>query len=429
MNKIKLIITVLIIFIIISSGYIFLDINQSDAQDNYKTLTIWAYDDYILDAFNEYQVKHPELRLNYIKVDKSEYFNKLKLAIALNEPLPDICILNDASISNVDMGDVFVDLEVEPYLVDRKNIIEYRLAQFENDKGHLWAIPANLSASGVVYNRNIANMMIGSKDPYQVSVVFNSWADVISKGQTFCNENKDKYIFANLQDPAIIMFGQSKEAYIQNDKLLKPYRFANYFKILYALKSRGLVANYQLSSPSWYESLSKDEIFLYPCSINMIGQKVFDSGTSFGFTRSPSGSYSWGGTFWAIPKTSKYKKEAWDFLSAMLLSTSGALFAKNYENGNYISYLPAYDKNDYKSLIVKEFDNQNIGEIYFDHIYPQISELPYSQYQSILFDVYLDAVLAMMMDDSLDDKASYKLFIERLCKELPRLDIEEVLYE
>ena len=110
----------------------------------------------------------------------------------------------------------------------------------------------------------------------------------------------------------------------------------------------------------------------------------------------------------------------------MLLSESGALFAKNYENGNYISYLPAYDLKDYQTLKVKEFENQNIGEIYFDYIYPQIETLPYSQYQSILYDVYLEVVLAMMMDDFLDAEASYDLLISRLQEALPQLDLSEV---
>lgn len=199
MKKIKWIIIPLIIALLISSRYLFFNIHESDTKDAYETLTIWGYDNYIPDAFHAYQIKHPDLRLNYIKVEKSEYYNKLKLAIALNEPLPDICILDDGSVSSIDGGDIFLDLEEEPYGLERNTIIEYRLAQFENAQGHLWAVPATLSASDVVYNRNIANDMLGSDDPYQVSVVFSSWADVISKGQSYCFQHPDKYIFASLQ--------------------------------------------------------------------------------------------------------------------------------------------------------------------------------------------------------------------------------------
>mgnify|MGYP004537009689 FL=1 len=426
MKKLKWIFIPIVIALIISNTYLFMNIHTEDTTDDYVTLTIWGYDNYILDAFSEYQIKHPNLKLNFIKVDESEYFNKLKQAIALNEPLPDICILDSGSIAGIDGGELFVDLEKEPYAINRKNVIEYSLAQYENNHGHLWAVPATLSASGVVYNRNIASHMLGSDDPYQVSVVFSSWADVISKGHSYCANNPEHYIFANLQDPAIIMFGQSKEAYIQNNKLLEPYRFANYFKILYSLKTHELTANYQLGSPGWYDSLKRDEVFFYPCSLNMISRGVFDSGTSFGFTRSPSGSYSWGGTVWAIPQKSRYIDEAWDFLKTMLLSPSGAMYAKNYGNGTFISYLPAYELEGYKSLPVKEFNNQDVGEIYFDYIYPQIEELPYSQYQSVIYDVYLEVVLAMMMDDTLDADESYALFIQRVKEELPQVDLSEV---
>ena len=66
MKKLKWILIPIVIALIISNTYLFMNIHKDDTTDDYVTLTIWGYDNYILDAFSEYQIKHPNLKLNFI---------------------------------------------------------------------------------------------------------------------------------------------------------------------------------------------------------------------------------------------------------------------------------------------------------------------------------------------------------------------------
>ena len=150
-----------------------------------EVLTVWGWDDFLPDAFAEYQKAHPEITLNYTVVEKSEMLQRFKLALALNQPLPDICILESETLDGIDGSELFLDLEEAPYSLPRDQVLEFRLAQFENAQGHLWAVPATLSASGIAYNRAIAQAFLQTEDPVQVGIVFSSWADVISKGLKF----------------------------------------------------------------------------------------------------------------------------------------------------------------------------------------------------------------------------------------------------
>ena len=92
-----------------------------------EVLTVWGWDDFLPDAFAEYQKAHPEITLNYTVVEKSEMLQRFKLALALNQPLPDICILESETLDGIDGSELFLDLEEAPYSLPRDQVLEFRL--------------------------------------------------------------------------------------------------------------------------------------------------------------------------------------------------------------------------------------------------------------------------------------------------------------
>lgn len=389
-----------------------------------EVITVWGWDDFLPDAFAEYQKSHPDIALNYTVVEKSEYLQRFKLALALNQPLPDICILESETLDGINGAELFLDLEASPYFLPRQEVLEFRLAQFENELGHLWAVPATLSASGVAYNRTVAQAFLATEDPVQVGIVFSSWADVISKGMKFKEQFPDRAMFASLEDAAVMLFGQSRTPYIQNNTLLQPYRFLNAFQILDALQEAGLVFSLQQYSPQWMNSLETDQVFFYPCSLWLMSMGIFHTGQAWGFTRAPSGSYAWGGTVWAIPKTSTHAATAWEFMQTVLLSPSGAAYAKNHGTGTLISYSPAYNEEGYSDLIMEDFGGQNIGKMYLDQIFPEVQTRPAGENEALLKEVYLQTVRAMIGMPEMNGEQAYALFLERLHQRLPDLQEE-----
>ena len=61
-----------------------------------EVITVWGWDDFLPDAFAEYQKSHPDVALNYTVVEKSEYLQRFKLALALNQP----CLLYTSRTEN-----------------------------------------------------------------------------------------------------------------------------------------------------------------------------------------------------------------------------------------------------------------------------------------------------------------------------------------
>ena len=95
-------------------------------------------------------------------------------------------------------------------------------------------------------------------------------------------------MFASLEDAAVMLFGQSRTPYLQNNTLLQPYRFFNAFQILDALQEAGLALSYQQYSPQWMNSLETDQVFFYPCSLWLMSMGIFHTGQSWGFTGRPA---------------------------------------------------------------------------------------------------------------------------------------------
>lgn len=396
-----------------------------DELNSSKVLTIWGWDETIPSAFDEYQLSHSDVSLNFVYVEKNEYANKLKLSLALQEGLPDICILENEMLDDFISEDLFVDLSCTPFSLKEDDILENRLMEVRSENGGLWGVPATPGSSGIAYNRNLALDFLNTDDPNQIAVVYNSWADVISKGKTFVQMYQNKSMFASLEDAAVMMYGQSKEPYIINETMSQPYKFLNYFSILEALRDEGLVKNYQQYSPQWLNSFQSDDVFFYPCPLWLIHLGVFESDQTWGYTVPPSGAYQWGGTIWAIPSSSSNQALAWDFMQTILLTPAGAMYNKNKENGTFISYQKAYEIDGYRDLFIDDFGNQNIGQYYFDEILPSMRDYQQSENSSQLRAIYIDVVQAMAQIDDMDAKQAYDLFLSELFATMPNLKVVE----
>lgn len=130
-----------------------------------------------------------------------------------------------------------------------------------------------------------------------------------------------------------------------------------------------------------------------------------------------------GRTIWAIPKSSVNKAMAWDFMKTVLLTPAGAMYNKNKENGTFISYRKAYETAGYRDLILENFDNQNIGKLYFNQILPSMADYQQGENANVIRDVYLEVVRAMSQVKEMDASTAYQLFIQRLKDRLPKLEV------
>ncbi|MEG1878833.1 MAG: extracellular solute-binding protein [Pseudoflavonifractor sp.] len=389
-------------------------------------LTIWGWDYTIRDAFEEYRLSHPNIELNFVYVPANDYENRLKLALATGEALPDICILQSEIRRELLSLDIWENLEQAPYGMQREELLEYSIPTVEGPDGSLRAVPYDVSASGIAYRRSLARATIQTDDPIQVAVTFNSWADLLSKGAAIQAERPDFFLFASAEDAAVILYGQTNEPYIRQNAMVNPHRFYNYFQVLTALRDAKLVDKLAQWSPSWYNSFREENYLFYPCPLWLPQRGVFGDGDgAWGYAVPPSGSFDWGGTAWAIPKDGKNKTLAWDFTRAMLLSKAGAIYNKNKENGVFISYKPAYEMEGYKVLTYPDFGSQDIGQIYFDKLLPGVQARQAGEHDSVVQSAYRAAVARIVNEPTLTTGEVYAGFLQTIAQALPDVALGE----
>ena len=99
------------------------------------------------------------------------------------------------------------------------------------------------------------------------------------------------------------------------------------------------------------------------------------------------------------------------------------MYNKNKENGTFISYRKAYETAGYRDLILENFDNQNIGKLYFNQILPSMADYQQGENANVIRDVYLEVVRAMSQVKEMDASTAYQLFIQRLKDRLPKLEV------
>ena len=401
--------------------------NETVSYEKESTLTVWGWDKSIEEAFEQYQLSHPNVHMNFVYVSSQDYVSRLKLALAASEPLPDICILSSNYRKEFLSMDIWEKLEEDPYALERSFLLEHSINGVTDQDGDIVAVPYELSAAGVAFRNSLAKKVIGTDNPSQVSVIFHSWADILSKGLRIKQEyGDDFYMFTGLEDAATILYGQTSQAYIMDNTLIEPQRFFNYFKVLTSLRDNQLADSIQQWSPEWYNSFLVETYFFYPSALWLTEQGVFGlgEGDEWSYTVPPSGSFDWGGTAWAIPKTSKNKELAWDFTKTMLLSQAGAIYNKEKANGVFINYKPAYDQENYCNMYHMDFGNQNIGRFYFENILPSMNMRPLSQYDSRVKSAYLFVVNVIQNDREINAHEAYDLLIKLIQESIPDITLE-----
>ena len=392
-----------------------------------QVLTIWGWDESIVDAFYEYQKANPNVDIDFIYVNEYEYKDRINLALATGQPLPDICVLSNGDSKELLNLDIWENLEHEPYNLNRDLLLDSSISFATNSNDDVVAIPYEVSVAGIAYRNDYAKRVLKTDNPSQISVMFYSWADVLSKGSFIKQQHPDFYMFSCLQDVATILYGQANTCYIEDNTLIKASSFYNYFKILEELRYKDLVGDIIQWSPEWYESFVTEEYLFYPVALWLAQQGVFGAGNGGEWSMSvpPSGSFNWGGTVWAIPKNSNQKKLAWDFTESLLLSQAGAWYNKNKENGVLINYKPTYQHEEYQNMYHQDFGEQNIGRFYFENLLPSFKQYPISDYDTILKKVFFEVVNQMIYDENINCDQAFALFKKNIKNEIPLLIIKE----
>ncbi|MBS6643346.1 MAG: carbohydrate ABC transporter substrate-binding protein [Clostridiaceae bacterium] len=397
-----------------------------------EVLTVWYWDDSLVELFEEFAGDRENLSINYVNVPNYEYAEKLRSAISFSEDLPDICLLQDKFAGDFLNLDLWEDLGAEAYGLDKAALPKDCLPYITSKSGTLVAAPYNLAASGLAYRAGMMERVFGLSKPDEVDQAFPSWEELIERGAEYKKMSPEPFfLFSSLGDVATVLYNQTERAYVEDGRLVEPERFLRYYRILHSMYDEKLVDDMSQCSKEWYDEFEKGRFLFSPWSMWLTQNKTFSKNdkNDWKLMVPPEGSYKWGGCVCAIPSESTHKETAWEFIKFMALSEEGARASKEASCSQFLCWKKDTSDKEYQSMYLEGFGDFNVGEYYFEALLPDMYTRDLSPYDSAIDVAYHTAVKAISHDGGATPEQSYAAFLELLHKAVPDIQIDGFIGE
>jgi multiple sugar transport system substrate-binding protein len=292
------------------------------------TLTIASYPNFdaaIRAAIPRYEKLHPEINIRLVALSFYDHHHAMTTALATGAGLPDIMGLEQGFIGRFVNSDGLEVLSAAPYnaLQYQHLFVPYTLVQAQNERGELFAMPADIGPGSLFYRSDLL-----AQAGISLNEMTKTWESFIHAGIKLkqksiylvanASDVKDIYIRIGLKPGEGIYFNQAGASLVRSERFVKAFTLAK------QVRDQGLDARLQIWSNEWAESIRRGQIATQMMGAWFAGHLSSwiapDSPGLWRVSQLPAHSYAnWGGSFYAIPKAAAHKSEAWDFIRFMTL--------------------------------------------------------------------------------------------------------------
>ncbi len=300
-----------------------------------KTLTINCFtnlDEAVTAAIPAYKKLHPEVTIKLNILGYGDHHTALQTALATGSGAGDVACIEVGYVGRFMEGGGLVNLDEAPYNVKQyqNQVTAYAWSQATATDGHNYAMPTDVASGTMFYRKDVLDRL-GVK----VSDLTKSWDSFIAAGKQMKAKDPSVslmgdaaqlaflYWKANVADGEYEFFDKSGKVLVDSPRFVKAFELAK------AVRDAKLDAKIGNWSPEWTDGLNKGTL-----AVQFFG--AWFEGTMRGMVPTTAGKWrsadlpnktfgSWGGSFYAIPKESKQKDAAWDFVKYMTLNKDAQL--------------------------------------------------------------------------------------------------------
>lgn len=299
------------------------------------TLTVSVYpelDRSLLAVLPAWKAQHPDIDVKVQILRHADHHTALTTALATGSNLPDVMALDVEFLARFADSGGLEDLSAPPYsaLQYRDRFVAYSFAQALRPPHGLAAMPLDLGPGSLFYRKDLMD-----KAGVGEAQLTASWEAYIAAGKKL-KAATGVYLVANaleiewnvirsgLHDGDGIYFDQAGHVLVDTP------RFHHAFALAKAAREARLDANIPEWSSEWTEVFKRNEVGSQMMGSWLEGHlQNWLAPAQAGQWRSamlPGGSYgSYGGSFYAIPKKSAHRAEAWEFVKFMTLDKGNQL--------------------------------------------------------------------------------------------------------
>ncbi|MBW8828416.1 MAG: extracellular solute-binding protein [Burkholderiales bacterium] len=271
-----------------------------------------------------YKKLHPDVEIKLVALGYGDHHNAMITALATGANLPDVMGIEIGFVAKFAEGGGVEDLSKPPYnaLQYKDKFFKFSVAQATSRGGIFAAMPADIGPGALFYRKDLMD-----KAGITEAQLTKSWPSFIDAGKTLKAKTgsyliphaaaiKDIIIRSGLKDGEGIYFDSKGKILVESP------RFVNAFETAKLARAAGIDAKIGAWSNEWSEGFKRGTIasemmgsWLAGHLKNWIAPDTKGNWRSAGIPGGVNASY--GGSFYAIPKGSKNKALAWDFVQFM----------------------------------------------------------------------------------------------------------------
>jgi len=316
------------------------------------TIVHWVWNDW--DELGSYRFHDyfPNINIEYQIVPSGEIVARFQTTIAAGGELPDVLNVEmDARAMLFSLDNVFHVLDDAPFNIDRSLLVDFAIPLMSNPAGEILGVQIDNCVGGVLFKRDLALEFFGTDDPDELGAMLQTPADYVYwAAQVNAQSGGTVQMFAGAGD-AFRVFGSlgvanSAPVVINNYQLNVRNIWMEAFETMEGLIAYNGFSDMAGWSPAWFASFSGDNVIFFPgptwfISVLVKPNDEYGEG-NWGMISPPGGSFSWGGTAYAIPLGAREPELAWEFIRWFTMTQSGAeSFFSAHQTPSL--YRPAYD--------------------------------------------------------------------------------------
>lgn len=357
-------------------------------------LDVWMSAGMGLESYMEEYAAKNGLKLNFTVAKQDDHQNNLTTTLAAGTGAPDIVTIGGPFVEtyklNPDKFHNFLELGADEV---KDDYLEFRWNEMlTRDKKFSLGLPTDIGPMAMVYRVDIFEAAGLPTESGKVEELIKTWEDFIEVGMQI-KEKTGKALVANVRDDFYsVVVGQGTELYYDNDDNLIVEQNPQVKKAWdYAVKisEAGLSLNVEYNTAEWGAAQNNGDFAVQLSPYWMIGkikQNAPETSGKWNVAQMPEGSGNWGGSMVAIPKESKYPKEAYELVKWTLAPEQQL---KMFKSANKFPSTPGvFDSPELVDFKDEFLSNAPVGKIYSEAA-KRVKPVYYGSYAPQIRDIIL----------------------------------------
>lgn len=237
-----------------------------------EPLVIYGYEEDFSKEFAEYL---KDIDYEYVYVAPDQYIQQLKSAFS-SEKKPDLFMMNADDLPSFAESDYSIGIEqVGISGSDLSDQFEYTYKAAADKDHSIKALAYDLSPTALIYNRYLADKLLGSAEPSQVTAKLSDWESFMEQArEVSLNTEGIIKLLADRQQLGRLFWAGRNASWVKDGKVTIDAEFDKFFSLQERLFNDTLTLEFEEGSEEWTRAINDGQCVLFFGSLNRASKVI-----------------------------------------------------------------------------------------------------------------------------------------------------------